>query len=68
MFYLSAPFNFEARLAIKRDNKKNPAELYSTGFLYPIASMYSHKAFRESPRFRRNRLHRLDVTFSTPQA
>ena len=31
MFYLNTPFNFEARLAIKRGNK-NPAELYSTGF------------------------------------
>lgn len=67
MFYLNTPFNFEARLAVKRGNK-NPAELYSTGFLYPIALMYSHKAFWESPRFRRNRLRRLDATLSIPQA
>ena len=68
MFYLNTPlFNFEARLAVKRGQQKTRPSC-TDRVLYPIALMYSHKAFWESPRFRRNRLRRLGVTFPIPQA
>ena len=41
MFYLSGPLQFRSPTRRRTRQQKNPAELYSTGFLYPIALTYS---------------------------
>ena len=49
MFYLSDPLQFRSPTRRRTRQQKNPAELYSTGFLYPIALMYSHQSLLGKP-------------------
>lgn len=67
MFYLNTPFNFEARLAVKRDNKKPGRAVLDRVFIPYCLDVFA-QSLPGKPAISKKSTRRLDVTFSIPQA